>query len=102
MPPPGQPYGGPPGQPFHQGPPQATTKSVVALVLGIAGLLLCGGLLGPAAIIVGHKALREIDSSNGRLGGRRMALAGLILGYIAVAFAVIVLIGVFTFPGLSD
>jgi len=58
--------------------PQATT----ALVLGIVGMVVCGGLLSPFAWWIGKKAVNEIDASQGRLGGRGAAQAGYILGII--------------------
>ena len=45
-----------------------------------------------AAIILGHIALSEIKKSAGRLAGHGMAMAGLILGYIGVAFVPFILI----------
>lgn len=100
-PPSGPSYGGPPGQPYNQVPPPATTKSIVALILGITNFLLCSGLLAPAPIIVGHMALREIDASNGRLGGRGLALAGVILGYVGLGLIVLVIIALVGLAGLS-
>ena len=58
--------------------PQTTT----ILILGICGLVLCQ-VLGPFAWSMGNKALREIDASNGQLGGRDTANVGRILGMIA-------------------
>jgi len=56
------------------------SASVVSLVLA------CGygiGLLGaPVAWYLGSKSLREIDASQGRLGGRGMAQAGKVMGII--------------------
>ncbi len=58
--------------------PQTTT----ILIMGILGLALCQ-VLGPFAWSMGNKALREIDASNGQLGGRDMANVGRILGMVA-------------------
>ena len=41
------------------------------------------------AVICGHKALREIDESFSGMQGRKLALAGLIIGYTVTAAAVI-------------
>lgn len=95
---PGSLHGRPPRKPLLQAPPQATTKAVVTLVLGIVGLFLFSAILGPMTIIIGHKAISEIDSSNGRLGGRGLALAGLILGYVSLAFAIIAIFGLSAVP----
>jgi hypothetical protein len=45
-----------------------------------------------AAVVLGHIALSEIRRSAGRLRGHGMAMAGLILGYIGVAFVPFILI----------
>ena len=73
--------------------PQATT----ILVLGILSLVVCG-VLGPFAWVMGNRALREIDASQGALGGRSSVNAGRICGMIAtilIVLAVVLVIGVF-------
>jgi Zn-dependent protease len=81
---------------------QKTSQGAVwSLVLGIIGLLCLGPLTGVPAIICGHMARGNIRRSNGGLGGAGMALAGLLLGYVAtvimplVAIATIAVFGVF-------
>jgi uncharacterized membrane protein YjgN (DUF898 family) len=69
----------PAGRPAQEH-PQATT----ILVLGILGLVLCQ-VLGPFAWSMGNKALREIDSSQGTLGGRETVNIGRILGIVSTA-----------------
>lgn len=67
--------------------------AVASLVCGILGIVQILPLLGPIiAVITGHLARREIDRSGGQLGGRGMALAGLIIGYITLALYVIVFV----------
>lgn len=65
---------------------QTAGLAITTLVLGIITLLTCGGLgLGAiATIICGHLALSSIGKSRGTLGGRGMALAGLIMGYVSL------------------
>jgi len=77
-PPPQSPYGGSP-----YGAPAApnSSKGTWALVCGILGLLCCG-LLGIPAIILGRQAQAE-----GHRGG--VAKAGEILGYVAIALMVL-------------
>jgi hypothetical protein len=67
--------------------------SIWSLVLGILGVCCCGlGIFsGIPAVICGHKAQKKIKASCGTLAGAGMALAGLILGYIAIGLTVIVL-----------
>ena len=82
--PPYQPPPPPPG-PYGQYPPgprQSSSDAVTALVLGILGLLMCGPFTAIPAMIVGRKATREIDASQGRLEGRGLAQAGFVLGVI--------------------
>ncbi len=111
--PPEDPYGAPPpppppgyGQPgqyaYPQPPmePPATSKSTTALVLGITGLVVCPGVLSVPAWIVGKQAVREIDASQGRLGGRSQAQAGYILGIIGTCLAalgILALVGLLLF-----
>jgi hypothetical protein len=92
---PGQPYGqggyAPSGYgaPYGYGAapanhPSATTALVLSLI-GLAGIAFCGGLtlvLSPFAWRIGARAVREIDASQGRLGGREQANAGRIMGII--------------------
>ncbi len=82
--------------------PQNDKGSVTSLVLGIVGMLCCGIILGPAAIYEGVKARRRIAASNGTLTGDGMALAGIILGSVAVAFFVIGMIFFFATSRFSS
>jgi hypothetical protein len=56
--------------------------AVASLVLGILWLCGLGSLL---ATIFGAVALSQISRSNGRLSGRGLALAGLVLGIVGLA-----------------
>jgi hypothetical protein len=90
FPPPGpQPsYPPPPGaQPAGYGTGQATNGPAIgALIVGILGLLgncFCfGGILSPAAIVLGWMGKNKADRSGGQVGGRGMAIAGLVMGVI--------------------
>ena len=61
-------------------------------------------MLGPFAWSMGNKALREIDASNGQLGGRDAVNVGRILGMIAtiilgvavVLIVVLVAVGIYS------
>lgn len=60
--------------------------AIWSLVLSLVGLLgfCCGGpILGIAGIVCGHLGLSKINA-NPQLQGRGLAMAGLIIGYIAV------------------
>ena len=69
--------------------PQTPGSATAALILGICGIVLCPLICGPLAIVYGNKAKGEIRSSNGRLGGQGLAQAGVVMGWIGVAFAVL-------------
>jgi hypothetical protein len=98
------PYGaGPYGNPYGYGydpsrGPQLDKGARTSLILSIVGLVVCGVILGPAAIIEGTKARRRIRESNGALKGDGLALAGIIIGVIGTAAALLLIARVFTTP----
>ena len=51
--------------------------AILSLVLSILGLFTC--ITAPVGIVLGHIAKRQIHS---RRGGRGLATAGLIIGYV--------------------
>jgi hypothetical protein len=69
--------------PLYLTPPNSllATVSMVFGILSIIALPIIGSLV---AIICGHMALIEIKRSQGRFGGRGLALTGIILGYITI------------------
>ncbi|MGH2749387.1 MAG: DUF4190 domain-containing protein [Actinomycetota bacterium] len=81
-----RPPGYPQNRPDGYGPPmvqQTNGLAVASLVLGILWLGWLGSLL---ALIFGYAAKGQIDRSNGAQGGRGLAIAGIVLGWIGVAF----------------
>lgn len=91
----GEPPYNPYGIPGYGGqmPPQTSTMAVIALVLGILGLLtfcMCNGILGLPGLILGIVAMKEIKASNGTRTGHGLALAGAITGGIGVALGIVV------------
>jgi hypothetical protein len=72
-----------PDQPF----PATSGMAVASLVLGIVWLWGLGSLL---ATIFGAVALGQISRSNGRLSGKGMAIAGLILGIFGLGVIALV------------
>jgi len=68
--------------------------AVASMVCGIVALVTCwGGLvLGPLATIFGVVASRSVDQNPAALGGKGMAIAGIVTGIIATAFWVIILL----------
>jgi hypothetical protein len=77
-------------------------RATTALVLGIVSILFCGLFTGIPAMVLGRRAQREIDASQGRMGGRGTATAGFVTGLIGTAwsaFAAVLVIGVFALGG---
>jgi hypothetical protein len=85
------PYGQPGyGQPGYGQPRQTSPLAIVSLVLGILGLPCCMFfVLGIAAVVTGLIGRKQIRESQGRLKGDGMALAGIVLGVVAVMFALV-------------
>ena len=94
-----QPYG---QQPYGNGPVADHPQSTLVLILGILGLVACG-VVAPFAWVMGNRVVREIDASQGRMGGRGAAQAGricgiigsvlLVLGVLMFLFMIVVLVG---------
>lgn len=75
---------GPPAQLQHP-------RGTLVLVLGILSVTLMQ-LLGPVAWVLGHRALREIDTSGRAYANRSSIQAGMILGIIGTGLAVLGLV----------
>src|SRR5437870_4766867 len=75
--------------------PRNSTLAIWSLVLGIVGIVLVVVCLGPLfaipAIICGHLAYSRIKRSSGALGGRGLALGGLIMGYVSIALSFVMI-----------
>ena len=72
--------------------PTTNGLAIVSLVFGVLGwtlLPLIGMIL---AIVTGHIALGQIRRSNGTETGEGLAIAGLVLGYLALAVGFIILL----------
>ena len=63
-------------------PTDTNGKAVASLIFGLLWIF---GLGSFVAVVLGHMATREIDRSQGRQGGRGIAVAGLILGWLGLA-----------------
>jgi uncharacterized membrane protein YphA (DoxX/SURF4 family) len=111
---PPQPGWGPPQPPaYGHGNPQPYPapvpdhpRSTLAMVLGIVAV--AGGftcylplLASPFAWVIGARAVREIDASGGRLGGRGQATAGKVLGIVGTVFLALALVAVIVLVVLS-
>jgi hypothetical protein len=80
--------------------PPTSGLAIASMVCGILSLFFCfcgGMLLGIPAVICGHMALKQTGSESPgmppRMGGRGMAIAGLIMGYIGILLIILGIIG---------
>jgi hypothetical protein len=79
--------------------PQATLALVLGLVGVVGAFVLCGVTLvvSPFAWALGHNAVKEIEASQGRLGGSSNARAGMILGIIGSVLLIVAILAVVAF-----
>ena len=75
--------------PVSTGPGATSGKAIGSLVCGLLFLFFPASIV---AIILGHLSLVEIKKSGGRLEGRGLAIAGLVLGYAGIVFIPFILI----------
>jgi hypothetical protein len=88
-------------QPPYGQAPETNGRATAAMVTGILSLLICAPA-GIAAVIVGNGAKNQIDQSGGLQGGRGMAVAGVVMGWIAIAVMIIgIIFSVLFFAGLA-
>jgi type IV pilus assembly protein PilA len=79
------------------GPQQSSGKATASLVCGVLFFFWPTAI---AAVILGHIALSDIKKSAGRLAGRGMAIAGLVLGYSGLAIIPLLIIAAIAIPNL--
>ena len=60
-------------------------KAIASLIFSILG----SGIFSIVGLILGYQAKREIDESGGRITGRGLALAGIIIGWVGLALTVL-------------
>jgi hypothetical protein len=72
----------------------ATTDglAIASLVCGILSIVFCGFFTGIPAVICGHKSLAKIKANPSMVGGKVLAIIGLVTGYLSIAFSVLFLI----------
>ena len=73
--------------PYPQGPqpytqPKTSGMAIASLVCGILGI--CIGLTAPVGLILGIVAIRKINSSGGAIGGKGLAIGGLITSCVGM------------------
>ncbi len=79
-------------QPAEARPAGISGKAIASFVCGLIGVFVLGVVLGAAALVLGYLGKRDTDATPG-LGGRGLAIAGLVLGGIDVIFFFVVLSG---------
>lgn len=91
----------------HPRPARSDNRGLVALLVGVFGLILFflglpALVLGPIAYFLGKSSVRRIDGSNGQLGGRSTAVAAWIIGVAATAFGAAASLAWLTFLLVSN
>jgi hypothetical protein len=71
-------------------PRPSSNLAIASLVLGISAFMFC--VTAIPGVIFGHMARREIRLSNGQLGGDGLAVAGLVISYLALTLLLVPLI----------
>jgi hypothetical protein len=78
-----------------QSPYPEQSQATTALVLGILGLVICGGILSPFAWVMGHREMQAIDAGRRPPDNRGTANAAKILGIVGT-----VLLGLWVIGGI--
>jgi hypothetical protein len=78
---------GVPAPPMYAPPP----TNGLAIASLVAGIFICIGSI--PAVIMGHMGLNRINRSGGTQGGRGIAIAGIILGWVGTALLVLTVLG---------
>jgi hypothetical protein len=86
------------GQPEWSGPPESSGKALASLICGV--VFFFWPVTAVAAVVLGHLALSDIKGSAGRIAGRGMAIAGLVMGYIGVSIVPILIVAAIALPNL--
>lgn len=70
--------------------------SIAALVCGILAVISCyiWAAFGIPAVICGHMSLKKIKNSPTPMQGKGMAIAGLVCGYIGIAFQIFMIVAI--------
>lgn len=90
----------PPAPPAPQAAlPVTSTLAVISLVSGLLGWTLLPFLGSLVAVVCGHLARAEIRRARGNLEGDGLAVAGLVLGYLALGLCLLVVVAAFLFFG---
>lgn len=102
---PNAPYGAPPA-PYGTAPsygyapaPKTNTLAVVSLIASLVGVFLIPFIGQIVGIITGHMSLSQLKTSGE--GGRGLALAGTIVGWVTIGLYVLLLVFIFVIIGFA-
>jgi hypothetical protein len=84
-----------PGQPQS-----SSTQAIVALILGILGIVCCG-VMAPIAWFIGSQEIKAIREGRSPAAGEGLAKAGMILGIIGTILLVLTVLWVFFAGGMA-
>jgi len=73
--------------------PKTSGHAIAGLIVGLGGLCTCG-VGGIAGLILSIVALKKIDASRGTLGGRGLAIAGIIASAVCILVGLVIGLGV--------
>jgi MFS family permease len=69
--------------------PKTSGHAIAGLIVGLAGLCTCG-VGGIAGLVLSIVALKKIDASRGTLGGRGLAIAGIIASAVCILVGLVI------------
>ena len=72
-------------------PPPTNGLAIASFVLGLVGWVPCG-IGSVVAIVLGFVARNQIRESHGRQGGDGLALAGIVLGFVAITLLIAIIV----------
>jgi hypothetical protein len=76
---------------------QTDSLAIIALVLGIAGIVCVPIILSIPAVIIGKRSENKIVASEGRLEGAQLARAGIVGGWLGIGLGIVALVLLLTF-----
>jgi len=76
--------------------PKTSGHAIAGLLVGLGGLCTCG-VGGIAGLILSIVALKKIDASRGTLGGRGLAIAGIIASAVCILVGLVIGLSVLGF-----
>ncbi|MBO0827605.1 MAG: DUF4190 domain-containing protein, partial [Streptosporangiales bacterium] len=79
---------------YGTAPTQTNGLAIAAMIVGIAAIVICwlNIPLGITGVILGFVSKGKIDESGGALGGRGMAMTGIICGFVGIAWGILYII----------